>query len=149
LLLSPEPRQAAPLTQEERVMMKAPEARGVSGGDQPAVDEGVLATLLEEVADGDTSVLVDLIDSYLVEAVGQVDAIAAAAEASDAATVSAVAHSLKSASAALGAGRLADLLKRVELTAKEPGTDLAALASPVRPEFDQVAESLRRLRPGD
>jgi HPt (histidine-containing phosphotransfer) domain-containing protein len=116
-------------------------------GEPPAVDEGVLETLREEVGDGDSTILIDLIDSYLAEAADQVESIETAAESADAATLSAVAHSLKSASALLGAGPLADLLKRTELAAKESGGDVTGLAAPVRREFDRVAESLRRLRP--
>src|SRR4051794_41121293 len=82
------------------------------------VDESVLDALVEELGDGDRTVLDDLIDSYLTEASEQIVQFETAVRKDDAPTVAAVAHSLKSASALLGAAVLADLLQRAERTAK-------------------------------
>src|SRR5581483_5591408 len=116
-------------------------------GAATAVDEGVLSALVEEIADGDVTILDDLIPSYLDEAAEQVTQLEEAAVTGDASTVSAIAHSLKSASAVLGALPLADLLRQAETTAREQAPDLPALVEPIRREFTRAADVLTRLRP--
>jgi HPt (histidine-containing phosphotransfer) domain-containing protein len=112
-----------------------------------AVDEQVLATLVDEIGDGDSSILEDLIDSYLDEATQQVAQLEAAAESGDAATVASIAHSLKSASGALGVTRLAGLLQQAEASAKQTASNLSELVVPVHDEFTRATEALMRLRP--
>jgi HPt (histidine-containing phosphotransfer) domain-containing protein len=108
------------------------------------VDETVLDTLVEEVGDGDRSLLDDLIGSYLEEAAGMVAQLEAGARSGDAPAVAAVAHSLKSSSAALGALPFAAMLQRVEQEAKQGTADLAGLVAPIHGEYARVADALSR-----
>src|SRR5262249_1223184 len=110
------------------------------------IDRSVLDTLVDEVGDGDVTILDDLIDSYLAEATDQVPQRESAATAGDAATVAALAPSLKSSSAALGASNLADLLKRTELHARAESPEYPHFVKPIRQEYTRVSEALRTLR---
>ena len=114
-----------------------------------AVDKDVLDVLVDEIGAGDPAILVDLIASYLDEASGQVREIEQAGRAGDAATVAAVAHSLKSSSAVLGATGLADLLKRAELLARAESPEYPALVEPILREYARAADALRALRPAE
>jgi HPt (histidine-containing phosphotransfer) domain-containing protein len=124
-------------------------AAPVPGGDSAttALDEEALRTLVEEIADGDDAVLDELIASYLDEASDQVSRLEEAALSGDAVELAAIAHSLKSASAILGAVPFANLLKDAETTAKGQTPDLPALIEPIRREYARAADALRHLRP--
>lgn len=114
--------------------------------DSAPIDEAVLATLVEEVAGGDRSLVDELIGSYLGESGEQVKQLSAAAGSNDAGVVASLAHSLKSASAVLGATRLAAMLQQTEDRAKGRSGDLAAMSGPIESEYARVEDALLRLR---
>jgi HPt (histidine-containing phosphotransfer) domain-containing protein len=110
-----------------------------------AVDRAVLDALLAQLGD-DAAMRLDLIDSYLVESADQVATIAQAMAADDPGTVAGVAHSLRSASALLGAVTLAELLLRVEDVARTAPADVADLRPAVESEHARVVEAFGLLR---
>src|SRR4051812_19448952 len=104
--------------------------------DNPAaVNEAVLTDLVRQVGDdADGAFRDDLIDSYLDEATDQVARFTVATRSGDAETARAVAHSLRSASALLGAVSFARLLADAERVAVTAPADLPSLALPVQDE---------------
>jgi HPt (histidine-containing phosphotransfer) domain-containing protein len=97
--------------------------------DQPAIlDRAVVAELRESV-EGDEAFVRELVDAYLAESPGYLDAMATAAAEGDTAGVVRPAHTLKSSSAAVGAMRLAELSKRVEHAAREGRIEHDAIAA--------------------
>jgi HPt (histidine-containing phosphotransfer) domain-containing protein len=81
--------------------------------DIPILDQAVIAELLESTG-GDQEFLKELVDAYVSEATGYVDAMTDAAAAGDAAAIVRPAHTLKSSSATLGAMRLAAISRGIE-----------------------------------
>jgi HPt (histidine-containing phosphotransfer) domain-containing protein len=97
--------------------------------DQPQIlDQAVVAELRASV-DGDEAFVRELVDAYLAESPGYLDAMATAAAGGDADGVVRPAHTLKSSSAALGAMRIAELSKQVEHAAREGHIDHDAIAA--------------------
>ena len=114
--------------------------------DSAPVDEAVLMQLVDQVGDDpDGTFRDDLIDSYLGEASEQVARLAVACRTGDAEQTRAIAHSLRSASALLGALPLAGLLADAERVALSSPIDLSPMAGPVETEFARVAQALARL----
>ncbi len=105
----------------------------------PAIDGDVLRDLLHQLGDSE-GMQAELFDSYLAESKGQVSTLASAADAGDVVTLAAVAHSLRSSSAVLGATALADLLARLERVAGSRPAEVPALTSEVEAEHARVAE---------
>ncbi len=81
---------------------------------RPTLDPGILVSLRESVG-GDVGFVRDLVDTYLSDGASQVSAIVAAAAAADADALVRPAHTLKSASYTLGAMRLGDLARALEM----------------------------------
>jgi HPt (histidine-containing phosphotransfer) domain-containing protein len=95
--------------------------------DQPEIlDDAVVAELRESVGDDDSFVR-ELVEAYLAESPGYLEAMAAARSAGDAAAVVRPAHTLKSSSAALGAMRLSAICKQVEYAGREGRLDEAGI----------------------
>jgi two-component system, sensor histidine kinase and response regulator len=95
--------------------------------DQPDVlDLAVVAELRDSVG-GDEVFVRELVDAYLAESPGHLDAMATAAAGGDATSVIRPAHTLKSSSAAVGAMRLAAISKGVEFAAREGRVDQAGI----------------------
>ena len=90
------------------------------------LDQSVVAELRESVG-GDNEFVKELVGAYLAESPSHLDALAAAADAGDAAAVVRPAHTLKSSSASLGAMRLAAVAKRLEFAAREGRVDEAGV----------------------
>jgi len=91
--------------------------------------------------------LVELVGDYLDEADVRMTRLRQALAASDAATVTYEAHTLKSSSANIGAQSFADLAKRFEALSREG--DLAVLAGEVElfvRQYAAVKASLEELR---
>ncbi len=86
------------------------------------LDHAVVAELRDSVG-GDETFVRELIDAYLAESPGYLDAMATAAASGDAASVVRPAHTLKSSSAAVGAMRLATISKQIEFAAREGRVD--------------------------
>ncbi len=127
-------------------------AQGDAGGpehraaerDSP-LDRLVLAALRTLQRPGAPDVMEKFIGAYFDQAPALVEALGVAVGGADAGAVRAAAHSLKSASANLGAARLAALCEHLEQGA-EASHDRAHLLAQVRAEFDAVCEALSRER---
>jgi two-component system, sensor histidine kinase and response regulator len=113
--------------------------------DPCAVEAAVLAELVSQVGDDDPDAFrAELIGSYLAEARGQIARFVTATGDGDAESARAIAHSLRSASALLGAAPLARLLTHAEDVAVHTPADLAVLAEPVQAEFARVERAFNR-----
>jgi HPt (histidine-containing phosphotransfer) domain-containing protein len=81
--------------------------------DAPILDDAVLAELREQTG-GDDDFVRELVEAYVSEATGYLEAMTAAAAVADAAAIVRPAHTLKSSSATLGAMRLAAISRGIE-----------------------------------
>lgn len=106
------------------------------------LDPSALEHLLE-ITGGDLAFVDELIDTYLDDAVGQLDDMRQAAAAGDAAAMVRPAHSLKSTSANVGAVDLAELCRALEADSRT-GTvaDAAARVDACQLAFDEVRTAL-------
>jgi HPt (histidine-containing phosphotransfer) domain-containing protein len=115
-----------------------------SGPAEPApLDIGVLATLESDI--GDRGFVVDTIEVYLAELPDRVAAICRSLLEGDARGVKAVAHSLKSSSAMLGAIPLSEVCAQLEATAAAGGhfPDPAGQADHLTTRANDAANALR------
>jgi len=95
---------------------------------------------------GMPSVLARIVKLFLDEAPGQIAALRAAVTAEDAPRLREVAHSLKSASANLGATDLAETCRRLEALGREERLEGAsAMVSTLEQNFPQVRDALTAL----
>ena len=93
--------------------------------DLPVLDPAALAELSASTGD-DTAFVVELVETYLSDATGLLDAIGAAIAAGDADALVRPAHTLKSSSATVGARRLAETSRRLEFAGRSGALDDAA-----------------------
>ena len=108
------------------------------------LDMEVLDGLRASVA-GDTAFVIELIDAFLADSAPQLDAIEAAMEAGSAEALVRPAHTLKSASATLGATRLSAAARTLELAGRAgslAGADVKAAADGIRAEWRAAASAL-------
>jgi HPt (histidine-containing phosphotransfer) domain-containing protein len=82
------------------------------------LDEAVLGNLLETVG-GDRTFLAELVEAYLGDSPGLLQAMPAALQADDRTALRRAAHTLKSTSASLGATAFAAMCREVETNALE------------------------------
>jgi len=113
----------------------------------PAVDEEVLAALLDELGDPGPELRTALLSSY-GDSSSAVIELRTAALTDEAETVRAIAHTLRSSSAWLGALPLAELLSETEAAARGGGGDLPALSQRISAEHGRVMTALTRLLAG-
>ncbi len=116
--------------------MNAPEAE--------ILDRGVLDELVASVS-GDRAFVVHLVETFLADSAGQIDAVEAAVQADDAAGLVRPAHTLKSSSATVGAMRLASRARMLEVAGRSGGIDDEArsVASMLRADWETAAAALR------
>ena len=107
----------------------------------PILDRAVLSALVHAV-DGDREFVVDLVETYLVDAEHQLDELGAALRAGDAAATVRPAHTLKSSSATVGAVAVAELARGAEADGRDGVLD-ATRADALRAALAAVAEELR------
>jgi HPt (histidine-containing phosphotransfer) domain-containing protein len=88
----------------------------------PILDEVVLAELRESTG-GDDDFVRELVEAYVSEATGYLEAMAAAATIADSAAIVRPAHTLKSSSATLGAMRLSAISRGIEEAGRAGRTD--------------------------
>ncbi len=115
---------------------------------EPTLDPAALERLLE-ITGGEVAFVDELVDTYLDDAVVQLDAMREAAAAGDAAALVRPAHSLKSNSDNVGAMALTVLCRALEADARagavpEPEERVAA----VQREFEAVRAALLEARAG-
>lgn len=104
---------------------------------------------LQEVAMGDDEFMVELIDLYLGDAPGQLEALGQAVARQDATAVSAAAHKLKGSCGNIGAEGLVSLCQQIEASGKASRLDgLAELLRQVRLEFAEVNQALQGVKAG-
>lgn len=108
------------------------------------LDSEILETFLVTMGEDGADLLSQLIDTYLSESPKFVEAIEQAITQADAATLNISAHSLKSSSAALGATRLAQLCKELEVMGREGHmTEAKALVEPLKAEYIRVEAAMQ------
>jgi HPt (histidine-containing phosphotransfer) domain-containing protein len=111
--------------------------------DSPILDPSALAELGASTGD-DTAFVVELVETYLSDAAAQLVAIEAAIAAGNADALVRPAHTLKSSSATVGARRLADTSRRLELAGRSRAIDEAGRADAVmvRADWDAARAAL-------
>jgi HPt (histidine-containing phosphotransfer) domain-containing protein len=90
--------------------------------DEPILDDGVIAELRVSTG-GDDDFVRELVEAYVSEATGYLEAMTAAAGVADPAAIVRPAHTLKSSSATLGAMRLAAISREIEEAGRAGRTD--------------------------
>ena len=113
--------------------------------EEPAIDPDVFRDLMEQLDDHNSHVRDELIASYLTDSRGDVDRLVAAVQAGDSATTAAMAHTLRSISALLGASALAELLRRTEQAAADSCDDALPPIEQITSEYARVVDSLTSL----
>ena len=107
------------------------------------LDEAVLGSLLETVG-GDRTFLAELVEAYLGDSPGLLEAMQAGLRTDDRTALRRAAHTLKSTSASLGATAFAAACREVETTALEADPAwLAERIQAVAASYGPVAAALR------
>jgi HPt (histidine-containing phosphotransfer) domain-containing protein len=109
------------------------------------IDERVLDELKASVA-GDVAFVRDLVDTYVADSAGQVDAVEAAVAANDADALVRPAHTLKSSSATVGAAQLSATARTLEMAGRSgalEGEETQRAASALRGEWEETTTALR------
>lgn len=102
---------------------------------------------LLEITGGDVAFVDELIDTYLDDAVVQLDALRQAASADDAAAIVRPAHSLKSSSANVGAVALTSLCRALEADGRTGSIpDAVARVAAADHEFELIRTGLLEAR---
>jgi HPt (histidine-containing phosphotransfer) domain-containing protein len=115
----------------------------MAGQDGPTIDEAVLDGVLDSVG-GDSAFVADLVDTYLSDAPAHLDAIDTAVGAGDSAALVRPAHTLKTGSLTIGAIRLGEMSRGLEMQGRAEQLDGAAdAARALRAEFQNVQTQLR------
>src|SRR4051812_16139506 len=110
--------------------------------DPPILDGAVLAELRESVGD-DEEFIADLVETYLRESRDHLSAMEQATESNDAGAIVRPAHTLKSSSAALGAMRLAQVAREIEMAGRAgDSTDLVQRVRDARAAFDDALREM-------
>lgn len=117
---------------------------GNSEGNSPAISEAEFQALVEMVGSDMPEVLVDLLDTYLVESAGLVGAIREGYNAGNFESMLRPAHSLKSSSASIGAMRLSKLCADLEdfLRGNLFELDVPRQVEQIEREFDRAQAEL-------
>jgi HPt (histidine-containing phosphotransfer) domain-containing protein len=109
------------------------------------IDDGVLAELRASV-ESDMAFVRDLVDAYIADSAGCIDAIEAAVAAGDAEALVRPAHTLKSSSATVGAMPLSATARTLETAARSRALDdeeTQAAAARIRGEWEAASVALR------
>jgi HPt (histidine-containing phosphotransfer) domain-containing protein len=115
----------------------------MTADDAPILDAAVLAELRQSTGDDDDFVR-ELVDAYVSEATGYLDAMRGAAIAGDPASIVRPAHTLKSSSATLGAMRLAGISRGIEEAGRAGrSADLVADVERAHATWDETIAALR------
>jgi HPt (histidine-containing phosphotransfer) domain-containing protein len=115
-------------------------------GPERSVDPSALERLLE-MTGGDPDFVDEIIQTFLEDAVVQLEAMRAAAAATSSEALVRPAHSLKGNSVSVGAERLAELCRELEADARSGSVDHAeARVAAAAAEFERVRTELAALR---
>ena len=116
-----------------------------------ALDLAVLDGLRDSV-EGDTAFVIELIEAFLADSATQLDAIEAAVAAGDADALVRPAHTLKSASATLGAMPLSAAARTLEMAGRAGDLEEEAArtaASSLRSDWQAAAAALNAWSDGN
>ena len=115
----------------------------MSTDDTTSLDASVLAALSDSVG-GDDAFVADLVETYLADGAVQLAAIDDAVRSSEAEALVRPAHTLKSSSRTVGANRLGELSRQIEMLGRSGSTTGAGeLAAKARTEWTDVEAALR------
>ena len=111
--------------------------------DVPVLDHDVLDEVLESTGN-DIDFVKELVDTYLADAPAQLDGMAQAIEADNAASLVRPAHTLKSSSATVGAMRLSAVARELEMAGRSGLLEASArdLLAAARAESAAAAEAI-------
>ena len=110
------------------------------------LDQATLESLMDSIG-GDAEFMTELIDTYLADAPDQLDALKASIADRDVDGLVRPAHTLKSASASLGALGLAERCRQLELAAKAGSIEGAAESiDGIAAELERVVTALERAK---
>ncbi|MDJ0674465.1 MAG: response regulator [Calothrix sp. MO_167.B42] len=108
-----------------------------------AIDTSVLQALSQMAGDQATVIITELVDSYLEDANLRMETISIAITQDDAASLFQGAHALKSASANVGANKLADLCQELEAISRGGSTNgTAEILTQLKTEYAAVKNAL-------
>ena len=115
----------------------------MSADDTTTLDPSVLAALSDSVG-GDDAFVADLVETYLADGAVQLATIDGAVRSSEAEALVRPAHTLKSSSRTVGANRLGELSRQIEMLGRSGSTTEAGeLAAEARTEWTDVEAALR------
>ena len=116
----------------------------MTGPEAVILDEAVLDELRASVQ-GDHAFVVELIEAYVVDGAGHIEAMASAVDASDAEALVRPAHTLKSSSATLGAAHVATIARELEMRGRSGtlGPAVGDLLGVVRGQWPATIAALR------
>jgi two-component system sensor histidine kinase/response regulator len=110
------------------------------------LDQASLDSLMDSLG-GDAEFMTELIDTYVADVPLQLEALRAALAANDVAAVVRPAHTLKSASASLGALGLAERCRQLESSATAGSSEGAAQTiERIAAEVERVVQALYQLK---
>ncbi len=117
---------------------------GMSEASVAAIDEKAFASL-EDIADGDAEFIAEVLNQFLMDAEILMATLLAGAEAGNAQEVEHSAHTLRSASANVGALRLSRICQELQEMGRVADPDgCGERAAVAREEFAQVKRELHR-----
>ena len=115
----------------------------MSTDDTTTLDASVLAALSDSVG-GDDAFVADLVETYLADGAVQLAAIDEAVRSSEAEALVRPAHTLKSSSRTVGANRLGELSRQIEMLGRSgSATGAGELATEARREWTDIEAALR------
>ena len=115
----------------------------MSTDDTTTLDTSVLAALSDSIG-GDDAFVPDLVETYLVDGAVQLAAIGDAVRSGDAEALVRPAHTLKSSSRTIGANRLGELSRQIEVLGRSGSMSGAReLAAEAHSEWTDVETALR------
>jgi len=127
----------------EGAQTPGPAAEAAATPEPSLLDRRALDAIRELSSERGATILARVIDSYLVTAPDQLDALQRAVTEKDAKALQTQAHSLKSSSANVGARELAELAREVESLGRSgQTTEAAGLVERMATEFLRVREAL-------
>ncbi|TFG92547.1 MAG: sensor histidine kinase, partial [Syntrophobacterales bacterium] len=109
------------------------------------IDRSVLSALQEVQIEGEPSIVKRVVDAYLTDSEPLISQLKEALSVSDREVLQRSAHSLKSSSANVGALRLSEMSRELEMNCKNNSLeDAARLVASIGTEFMKAKESLQK-----
>ncbi|MDI6615688.1 MAG: response regulator, partial [Syntrophaceae bacterium] len=117
-----------------------------SGNESPAcIDRGVLQSLQDLQIEGEPSIVRQVVETYLADAVPLISQLRQSLSDNDGAVLQRAAHTLKSSSANVGALGLSEISRELEMNCRNNSFDDAArLVAAIESAFEEVRGALRK-----